>query len=460
MPLNRRRFASLAAAVLPTLLLYPACAPAQAQTLTTTQLEQQSVSLMRRGKRLEAAITGLTETVRREPTSRRYAVLLACAQAERAYTLAGVLAEIAQTARRAAAQQDGIARWQAAQGDPQDPLYGRPKPEFPKEVPQPTKTSDDDMPLALTENAVRSRVRELSRSSLRLLETASALPPEANPEAQAEMESLSGWTMLVLWILPRRVVPEAWPAKDGIPQGPEAIIASLERAVTLQPGNQSCRLGLADACLIAAMDKDSPFLPPTRFDKPLFEKGRRLLTEAAKRRPRDGALWFRVACLEGIDATSMAMYEPRTPETIDALRKAVNASSNALAWYCLAAALATAQDYTGMMTSLERGNTAPILVPLSVKYAAPTIVAWIFPETNVTFPGLDTLTFIGLNHVASEARSNNDTAATERVLQTARQMSEKYNGAVINKDAVPLSELRFIISAKTLKAFVDAIAAR
>jgi hypothetical protein len=461
MPLNGRRFAErtlLATIVLPALFLpAPAHARAQAQTLTTAQLEQQSVALMRRGKRLETAIAGLTEAMRREPTSRRYTILLACAQAERAYTLAGTLAETAQTERRAAAQQSDIAKWQAAQGDPQDPLYGKPKPEYPKEVPQPTRTRDEDAPLTLSEEAVRSRVRELSQSSLRLLETAAAFPPEAKPEAQAEWESLSGWTLLVLWSLPRRVVPDSWPVKDGKPQGPEAIIASLERAVALQPDNQSYRLGLADACLIAAMDKDSPFLPPTRFDKALFEKGRKLLTGAAKRRPRDGSLWFRVACLEGNGSELMTPYEARTPENIAALGKAAELSGNALAWYCLAAAQATTKDYSGMMASLERGNAATVFQAFPVRFAAPTAVAWVFPETTSQFPGLGNLNYIGMNSLLNDAKRINDTESIARISQVARQMSEKYRVATDNTPSISRDLVWLMTAASMAKVFAESL---
>lgn len=432
------------------------CAPVCAQVgtentlvgMSTAQLEQQSLSLMRRGKRLDTAIGNLTEAVRREPKNAQYALLLACAQAGRAYVLAEAMAESHRTAARIASQKDFVTRWDVAQQDPKNPLYGKPKPEFPVESGSTPRTRDDNKPLILTEDAARAQIRELSESSLSLLKKATTLSTRTDPTVQAESAAISGWTALVLWHLPRKIVPDCWPKKDGKPEGPERIIGYLEQAVTLQPENQSYRLGLADACQMAAVDQGTPFGPPTRFDKALYERGRTLLKEAANRRPNDGALWYRLACMEGQGETLVYGLNPRSSENIEVLRKAsVTLSSNALVWYTLSAAHASVQDSERMMTALARGNSSTRLLPIRYKYAAPTLTAWIFGGISCRYPMLDNLIAIGLSRRVNDAKKRADSETAELAVQAVLQMSNKFDAAAKNPYLKGLEQPLFVMSA-------------
>ncbi|MES2459321.1 MAG: hypothetical protein V4671_01970 [Armatimonadota bacterium] len=179
-----------------------------------TKWEAQSVSLMSRGRRLKAAATDLAAMVRREPLNPRYAVLLACALAERAYVLAEAVAEIREAAASAAFHQRRLTYSEASQQDPENPLFGKPKPEILLQTNLVPRTRDDNKPLTMTEAAACTRIQELSESALRLLTNAAHLSGKEDLQVQAENAFLSGWTTLVLWHLPRKIVPQSWPEKD------------------------------------------------------------------------------------------------------------------------------------------------------------------------------------------------------------------------------------------------------
>jgi hypothetical protein len=431
-------------------------------TDSTYTLEQQSVSLMRRGKRLENAITSLFEAVRREPTNCQHTILLACAQAERAHTLADAIYPIRLAASRSAERKANLEEWEKIRQDRNNPFYNTPKPTFTLDSSDYPRTSDDDKPTALTAEQAKLRVRELSESSLSLLEKAAQLSAGASPKEQAENAFLSGWIALVLWHGPRRIVPESWPKQKEKPEeqeGPKRVFAYLEKAVDLAPENTDYALGLADACLIASVDQSNPSRPPTRFDKELFERGKAALTKAAKRRPNDGALWFYIASLEGVGAgdegKGLGLW-PRTPENLAALRRATTTfPSNALVWYTLAAAQSSLKDDVGALESIVRGNDATSLKPVRYETSAPTLMSWVFRDITIQYPMQPVLLLLSLGRTGDEGKrkGNNDTVL--RTAQTALQMSKQYETALNEPDLTDADKSMFRVNSMVFKNFAS-----
>ncbi|MES2465108.1 MAG: hypothetical protein V4671_31465 [Armatimonadota bacterium] len=420
------------------LFVFPASAPAGSQStiatdvpkLSTDKLIQQGTYSLRYGKRLETAITYFGEAAKREPQNARLKVLLACAQAQRAYTLSLALAEAPMYERRLAS----FRAWQEAQKDQTSPLHGKSAPV----VGDPPKTEDDGKRFAMTPADAQARIKGLSLGAIDLLDTATQLAEKNEPAIRAELANLTGWALLLLWRDPRRVVPESWPQKDGKFEGPERVIAAFESAVTFAPGSDVYSQSLSDGCVLAATDpRRWPIIRPARFDAGLHSRGKDLLRQLAKRRPHQGALWFRVSSLESRTDFYSALAGPRSSESVEALQSAAKAEpSNALYAYALAAAHAGTEGDIHVIEGIENGNTGASLVPPRYRYAVPSLFAWAFPPEASTFPQLEASIVGSVERWVKAAVKENDVPRVARALKAMRGMENKFSQA---KEAQGLS---------------------
>jgi hypothetical protein len=422
-------------------------------SVSTEKLVQQGTSSLRYGRRLENAISYFREAANREPSDARVNVMLACAQAQRAYTLSRALAEKPMYERRVAS----LKAWQDAQKDETDPRYGKPAPEvgdFPT-------TQDDGKRFEMTPENAEARIRELSLEAIALLDTAKALSEKDDPEVRAELANLTGWTLLLLWRDPRRVVPGSWPRKNGTQEGPERVIAALESATTLQPESEMYLQALSDGCILAASDpRRFPIVRPARFDAGLHARGTALLRRIAERRPRQGAFWFRVSSLEGRTDFQSAMSATRSPESTEALTRAVRAEpSNALYAYALAAVLAEPGGEARVIERVEKGNAAAPLVPARYRYAVPTVLAWAFPPEAISFPQFEVSIVASVERWVSAARKAKNAADVDRALSAMVGMQRKFGAAKNSRGLTPEEHDQFSAADLTWSSMVQSITA-
>ncbi len=421
------------------------------QAWSQKKLVEQGIYALRHGKQLEGAIASLTEAAEREPANGRVKMLLGCAQAQRAHILALALVAVGVYEKRLPTYQIGLKQWQEAQKDTTSKLFGK-QPPSPPVIPQ---TEDDGKLLKTTPEQTAARLKELSLGAVSLMDTASELSEKDGLPERAELSNLKGWALLLLWRDARRVVPDSWPQVKGKPEGPERVIKALELSTKLQPDSEQYLQALSDGCILAATDPPRlPRVRPPRFDADLQKRGTALLKELAGKRPRYGAFWFRVSCLQGSTDFYAAMAGSRSGsgESIESLARATRAEpSNALYAYALAAAKAGTDGEIGLLEGIEKGNSGSPLVPAFYRYAVPTAFAWAFPAEGSEFPQISASVLAGINRWVVEAKKQKKPENVARALQAVIGMHHKFAETNNNENLSPAVKDDFLGVVFTLR---------
>lgn len=150
--------------------------------------------LLKKGQRLETAITTLTIAVDREPTNLDYQLALGCACASRLSSLAYAqrMLETAQGTKYNFAIRQRI--WNETHTNPTSPLFGQ----SPPAAPSSPFTPDDGKSLELSTEALLKRKMELTGKCLAAFRRAKRLEIGLPVDRRAEAEYLRGWGLLLV----------------------------------------------------------------------------------------------------------------------------------------------------------------------------------------------------------------------------------------------------------------------
>ena len=334
----------------------------------------QGLALLSKGRRLADAVKLLTVASQAEPDNARYKVTLGCAYAAQCYELSLVSLQAKYYAQSLKDHEVFLNRWKVAQRDPASLLYNTPAPP----ALSAPKLRGEAYPFTLSPEETKSRILATSEATQQLLSEGAILAKRGEPTERAELTSLAGWGLLLLWREPRRTVPASWPTQPGKNPTPDVALALLRDAADAQPGDLEYTRSLGDAYLIAARDKRGYGGLPARFDAVLQNQGIACLQKVAlaPKQPKniEAELWFYLGCAQSDCA------DKEWDSVIRSLHRAINSDgANGYPKYVLACIFAASGDDKQMTQTLVSAGNSATYTPVFYHKATPRALAWAFP---------------------------------------------------------------------------------
>lgn len=409
---------------------------------------------LRYGRRLETTISMYAELVRREPGSAKWRILEAAARVGRAHALAQAMQD--------RERYIPPAEYYREQQEMRKNIFVLKDIPIPAPPPEP-RTRDDNAPFTLSTEAASQRIRTLAAEAVSRLDEAAGLMEKFSPAQQAQMWNEMGWALLVLWRMPRKMVPASWPVKEGKPETPERIAEAIEKAHKLQPQNPLYLQSLSDACILA-----SDIAYPSEKNTVLLHRGREALRKMLTHNRGRAEDWYRLASLEAHGGFAALRRRPEnqikyqedsqkppadeifSPDSIKTLQQAIKKDpSNPLYRYTLAAIYHSGDNREKMVEEVERGSAGRRFSLIGYKFAVPTIYAWIFPNHDeMSVRNLLPL-LGGFRSISREENPQLRNRLYPRALNALRGLERKYREA-LSVPGLPPEESELIQSLYSL----------
>lgn len=216
---------------------------------SSTRLYEYGTGLLKKGRQYERAITVLRLAVQRNPSKPEYQVALADAHTCRFAAVADALFQTEELENSQRNYQSQRARWQKAQSDPQQPLFGTPEPT----PPAPPTTRDDDQPFTLSRSDTQKKLKELARAVIASFDRAREF--STTPEQTSQAHFHQGWSLFLLRRMGEKAVvvsvasTSPAPANAPVKIAAKDVVDCFRKCTEVSPQNrmywQSLGLALA-----------------------------------------------------------------------------------------------------------------------------------------------------------------------------------------------------------------------